>query len=315
MRNVFAELKRRRSYGVAAAFAVVTWVIIHLVSNFTPMQNLPGRTGTAEAAQQREAEAAQAAIQRPGTEFKDCTECPAMVVVPAGSFTMGSPASEAGREGDEGPQHQVTIPRALAIGKFEVTLAEWDACVSDGGCAGYRPSDDGWGRGNRPVIHVSWNDAQSYLTWVSRKAGKQYRLLSESEWEYAARAGTITPYFWGPTASHEYANYGTDACCVGLARGSDKWENTSPSGSFPPNGFGLYDMLGNVWEWTQDCQNGSYDGAPSDGSAWTAGDCGLRVLRGGSWFADPSFLRSAIRDWDTTGKRNYDSGFRVARTL
>jgi len=162
---------------------------------------------------------------------------------------------------------------------------------------------------------VSWNDVQSYVAWVSRKTGKQYRLLSESEWEYAARAGTVTPYFWGRPASHDFANYGNDTCCAGLAQGSDRWENTSPAGSFPPNAFGLHDMLGNVWEWTGDCQNGSYGGAPNDGAAWTAGDCGLRVLRGGSWFTDPAFLRSAIRDWDSAGDRNYDSGFRLARIV
>ena len=131
--------------------------------------------------------------------------------------------------------------------------------------------------------------------------------------EYAARAGTVTPYYWGPTANRDNANYGNDVCCMGQAKGSDKWENTSPVGSFPPNAFGLYDMLGNVWEWTADCQNGNYDAAPSDGGAWTAGDCSMRVLRGGSWFADPSFVRSAIRDWDAIGDRNYDGGFRVAR--
>jgi formylglycine-generating enzyme required for sulfatase activity len=315
MANFFAELKRRHIYGVPAACAVVLWGLVELLNSLTLTQNPSESIGTAEAAQHREAVVAQAAIQKPGTEFKDCTECPAMVVVPAGSFTMGSPASEAGRESDEGPQHQVTFSRALAVGKFEVTFAEWDACLSDGGCGAYRPSDDGWGRGNRPIIHVSWNDAQSYLSWVSRKTGKQYRLLSESEWEYAARAGTTTPFYWGGTASHDFANYGNDVCCIGLAQGSDKWENTSPVGSFPPNALGLYDMLGNVWEWTEDCQNGSYDGAPSDGSAWTAGDCSRHVLRGGSWFADPSFLRSAIRDWDSTGARKFDSGFRVARSF
>jgi formylglycine-generating enzyme required for sulfatase activity len=238
-----------------------------------------------------------------------------MVVVPAGSFTMGSPSSEAGRESDEGPEHQVTIANAFAVGKFEVTFAEWDACLSDGACDGYEPSDSGWGKGNRPVIHVSWNDAQSYLTWLSRKTGKQYRLLSESEWEYAARAGTTTPFHWGDTASHDNANYGNDVCCMGLAKGPDMWENTSPVGSFPPNAFGLYDMSGNVWEWTADCQNKGYDGAPSDGAAWSTGDCSMHVMRGGSWFSDPAFARSAIRDWDTSESRNYDGGFRVARVL
>src|SRR5262245_36876485 len=174
-------------------------------------------------------------------EFKDCAECPTMVVVPPGKFMMGTAESEPGHEKDESPLHEVTIPRALAIGKFEVTFAEWDACVADGGCDGYRPSDDGWGRGNRPVIHVSFNETQSYLAWLSRKSGQQYRLLSESEWEYAARAGTTTPYFWGNTASRDHANYGNDVCCSGLAQGADHWPNTSPEGSFPPNAFGLYD--------------------------------------------------------------------------
>jgi formylglycine-generating enzyme required for sulfatase activity len=286
MTNFLAQLKRRHLYGVAAACAVLALALVLLVNT-----------------------------QRPVTELKDCPECPAMVVVPEGSFTMGSPESEPGRADDEGPQHRVTIPQALAVGKFEVTFAEWDACVSDGGCGDYRPPDDGLGRGNRPVTRVSWNDAQSYLTWLSRKAGRPYRLLSEAEWEYAARAGTGTPFYWGRTASRDHANYGNDTCCAGLAQGADRWENTSPVGSFPPNGFGLHDMLGNAWEWTEDCQNASYEGAPNDGGAWIAGDCSLRVLRGGSWFTDPNFLRSAIRDWDTTEARNYDSGFRVARTF
>ena len=247
------------------------------------------------------------------TELKDCAECPVLVMVPPGRFMMGSPESQTGHEKDESPYHEVTIPNALAVGKFEVTFAEWDACVSDGGCGGYRPLDDGWGRDTRPVIHVSYNDAQSYLTWISAKTGKQYRLLSEAEWEYAARAGTATPYFWGGMASRSYANYGVDACCHGFAQGADKWENTAPVGSFPPNAFGLHDMLGNVSEWTLDCRNDRYDGAPSDGSAWTSGDCSVRVLRGGSWFSDPGYIRSAIRDWDAIGDRNYDSGFRVAR--
>jgi formylglycine-generating enzyme required for sulfatase activity len=248
-------------------------------------------------------------------EFKDCAECPQMVVVPPGKFMMGTPESEKGHEKDESPLHEVTIPRALGVGKFEVTFAEWDSCVADGGCDGYRPLDDGWGRGNRPVIHVSFNDTQSYLAWLNRKSGQQYRLLSESEWEYAGRAGTSTPYFWGTAASHDRANYGADACCSGFAQGTDRFENTAPAGSFPPNAFGLYDMLGNVSEWTNDCRNDRYDGAPNDGAAWTSGDCTVRVLRGGSWYSDPGFVRSAIRDWDSIGDRNYDGGFRVARAV
>ena len=287
MANFFAALNRRHIYLGGAAIAVVASVFI-----------MQGEAGAPQV-----------------TEVKDCPECPVLVMVPPGRFNMGTSESEEGHEKDESPLHEVTIPRALAVGKFEVTFAEWDACVADGACGGYRPSDDGWGRGTRPVIHVSFNDTQSYLTWLSGKTGRQYRLLSESEWEYAARAGTATPYFWGARVSRDQANYGSDACCMGFAQGADRWENTAPAGSFPPNGFGLHDMSGNVWEWTLDCRNERYDGAPSDGSAWTSGNCSVRVMRGGSWFSDPGFVRSAIRDYDSVGDRNYDGGFRVARVF
>lgn len=251
----------------------------------------------------------------PVGNFRDCDECPEMVTVPAGSFVMGSPADEEGRRDDEGPQRTVTIGRAFAVGKFEVTFAEWDACVAGGGCNGYRPEDQGWGRGNRPVINVSWNDAQAYVQWLSNRTGKRYRLLSEAEWEYAARARTTTAYPWDQSASHESANYGMDLCCGGLAQGSDSWLYTAPVGSFPANGFGLYDMHGNVLEWTEDCYNGSYAGASSDGSAPRSGDCSIRVLRGGSWFSLPRGLRSAFRAWNYPTARDVYNGFRLARTL
>ena len=255
-----------------------------------------------------------------GESFRDCPECPEMVVVPAGSFMMGSPASEAGRDTDEGPQHRVMIARPFAVGKFEVTFAEWDACVAAGGCK-HSPGDAGWGRGKRPVIDVSWNDiTKEYLPWLSRKTGKTYRLLTEAEWEYAAR-GVISAsapskrYWWGDQASHEYANYGKDQCCDGHKQGRDQWVNTAPVGQFPANPFGLHDMHGNVWEWVQDCWNANYSDASSDGSAWTTGDCSLRVLRGGSWVNDPQYLHSAIRLRDHPDYRDYDFGFRLARTL
>jgi formylglycine-generating enzyme required for sulfatase activity len=239
-----------------------------------------------------------------------------MVVVPAGSFTMGSPASEAGRDDDEDPQHLVTIPEPFAVGRYEVMFAEWDACVADGGCDAYRPDDEGWGRGDRPVINVSWDDAQFYVGWLSRKTGRRYRLLSESEWEYAARSGTETAYWWGSRASHEYANYGMDECCGGRVSGQDRWEHTSPVGSFAANGFGLHDMLGNVWEWVEDCWHGSYSSAPDDGSAWTTGgNCGGRVLRGGSWSVNPRGLRAANRYGNYPDDPNYNDGFRIARTF
>ncbi|WP_420463599.1 formylglycine-generating enzyme family protein [Candidatus Palauibacter sp.] len=248
----------------------------------------------------------------PGDVFSDCSGCPQMVVVPAGTFRMGSPASEEGRYDDEGPQHSVTIPAPFAVGVYEVTFAEWDACVRTGGCGGYAPADEGWGRGNRPVMNVSWDNAQTYVSWLSQQTGQRYRLLSEAEWEYVARAGSRTARYWGASESGQcrYANGDDDyvSCTDGHAY-------TAPVGSFAPNVFGLYDVLGNVWEWTQDCSNGSYAGAPTDGSAWQSGECGGRVLRGGSWIITPRFLRSAYRNGLTTGLRNYLNGFRVARTL
>ena len=244
----------------------------------------------------------------PGTIVRDCEQCPEMVVVPAGRFRMGGDYS------DEQPVHEVTIAIPFAAGKYEVTFAEWDACVAAGGCT-HRPDDEGWGRGSRPVINVSWKDAQEYVSWLSRKTGKTYRLLSEAEWEYVARAGTTTEYWWGNEADHAHANYGSDECCEGMAAGKDRWEHTSPVGSFKPNAFGLYDTAGNVYEWVEDCQNDSYAGAPGDGRAWTSGSCDERVRRGGSWGNTPRVIRSAYRVRDGSGSRGYDSGFRVARTL
>ena len=234
-----------------------------------------------------------------GEKFRDCPECPEMVVVREGRFRMGSTAGD----DDERPVHEVTIARQFAVGVHEVTFAEWDACVSDGGCGGYRPDDVGWGRGERPAINVSWNDAKAYVRWLSGRTGEAYRLLSESEWEYVARAGTTGPYHFGLSLSSSQANYGNN-------RGE-----TVPVGSYPANAFGLHDVHGNVWEWVEDCWNDSYHGAPSDGSAWESGECGRRVLRGGSWSLIPGFLRSAYRNWLTSGLRDVYYGFRVARTL
>ena len=245
---------------------------------------------------------------QPGAVLRDCNECPEMVVVPAGRFRMGGDYS------DEQPVHEVTIAAPFAAGKYEVTFAEWDTCVAAGGCT-HRPDDEGWGRGSRPVINVSWKDAQEYVAWLSRKTGKTYRLLSEAEWEYVARAGTTTEYWWGNEADHAHANYGSDECCRGMAAGADRWVNTSPVGSFEPNAFGLLDTAGNVYEWVEDCWHDSYAGAPADGSAWTSGNCDRHVVRGGSWYDNPWYLRSASRYRYSTGFRNDTFGFRVARTL
>ena len=255
----------------------------------------------AEEKQQAEAEV------KPGHMFRDCAECPEMVVVPTGTFIMGSPASEPERLDTEGPQRPVTIARPIAVGRYEVTFAEWDACVSAGGCS-YAPHDGsvgfglGFGRGKRPVINVSWDDTKQYVSWINGKVGKQvYRLLTEAEWEYAARAGATTPYAFGATLSERLAQFSAD--------------RTAPVGSFPPNEFGLSDMHGNVSEWVQDCWNGSYERAPTDGSGWTTGECGRRVVRGGAWMHPQRYLRAAYRDANSSDARGYLLGFRLARTL
>ena len=244
----------------------------------------------------------------PGETFQDCAECPKMVVVPSGRFTMGSSRGEAGHEDDEEPLRRVRIDYRFAVGVYEVTFAEWYACLDAGGCGNHVPDDMRWGRGNRPVINVSWNDAQSYVSWLSARTGKTYRLLSESEWEYVARAGTETAYSWGDSIGVNRAN------CDGCGSAWDD-EMPAPVGSFEANAWGVYDMHGNVWEWVEDCWNVSYEGAPADGSAWESGDCSARVLRGGSWDYSPRKLRSAFRFLSSTVSRYDYLGFRVARSF
>jgi formylglycine-generating enzyme required for sulfatase activity len=247
---------------------------------------------------------------KPGESFREyAKDCPEMVVVPAGEFTMGSPPGEKGRDDNEGPQHRVMIARPFAVSKFAVTFADWDACVSDGGCPQEgRANDAGWGRGERPVINVSWDDAKAYVAWLSRMTGKAYRLLTEAEYEYAARAGTTTAYPWGDEIGKDNAN------CNGC--GSDWLRQTALVGSFAPNAFGLYDMSGNVWVWVEDCYHNNYDGAPADGSAWTAGDCKNPVFRGGAWNLAPQTLRSASRSRAISADfRSHNLGLRIGRTL
>jgi formylglycine-generating enzyme required for sulfatase activity len=251
---------------------------------------------------------------KPKDAFKECATCPEMVVVPAGSFTMGSPESEPGRSYDESPQHAVTLARQLAVGRFAVTFDEWDACVADGGCNGYKPSDQGWGRARRPVINVSWDDAKAYMAWLSKKIGKAYRLLSEAEREYVTRAGTTTPFWWGSSISTSQANYDGNYTYGGGAKGEYR-AKTLPVDSFQPNPWGLYQVHGNVWEWVEDCWQDNYNGAPTDGSARTSGDCHFRVLRVGSWNNSPQSLRAANRIRLTSGNRSDLIGFRVGRTL
>jgi formylglycine-generating enzyme required for sulfatase activity len=257
-----------------------------------------------------------------GEPFRECAkDCPEMVVIPPGEFWMGSPDGEG--DDNEHPRHKVKIDKPLAVGKFEVTWDEWEACVKMRGCDGNQTDDGGFGRGRRPLIYVSWLQATDYVKWLTLMTGRPYRLLSEAEWEYAARGVTSAdkshqPYPWGDEASHEYANYGTDQCCNGRTEGRDTWFYTAPAGKFPPNAFGLHDMHGNVWEWVEDIWHDNYRGAPVDGRAWTEGEgkaASRRVVRGGSWDNNPRDLRSATRSKDATSSRGDVQGFRVGREL
>lgn len=245
--------------------------------------------------------------------FADCTDCPEMVVVPAGAFTMGSPADEPYR-GAENP-HRVSIAAPFAISKYEITFAQWDACVADGGCGGYKPDDLGWGRDKHPVINVSWNDAKAYAAWLSKKTGKQYRLPSESEWEYAARAGTATPFAFGATITTAQANYdGTSSYGDGPA--GENRERTVAVGSFPANAFGLHDMHGNVWEWIEDCWSDEYTAdTPANGAPLQRPDCMGRVMRGGSWEDHPSDVRSAARVGSSQDDQFWSDGIRIVRVM
>ena len=244
--------------------------------------------------------------------IRDCAQCPEMVTIPAGTFLMGSPASEKHRGAET--QHPVTIAAAFAVSRFEITFAQWDACVADGGCDGYRPEAP-WGRGRMPVVNVNWRNAKAYAAWLSRKTGERYRLLSEAEWEYAARGGSTTPFTAGPTLSAKDANFDagqkTDLNPRGPMRG-----RTTAVGAFKANAFGLHDVHGNVWEWVEDCWNDNYGPAlPADGKPALTGDCDGHVLRGGSWEDGAADVRLAARVASAAGERSWSDGIRIAREL
>lgn len=223
-----------------------------------------------------------------------------MIVIPAGSFVMGSPPDEPGHTFAEAPRHRVRIAR-FALGRTEVTFAQWDACAAAGGCARYRPSDHGWGRGTHPAIDVSLFDALRYARWLSARTGRTYRLPTEAEWEYAARAGTRTAYWTGATMSTADASFASS--------------RTRRVATFAPNAFGVHDTSGNVAEWTADCIHYDYRGAPADGRAWTDGNCAEHVVRGGSWASDARLVRSAMRFGLDARDRSWFVGFRIAASL
>lgn len=239
-------------------------------------------------------------IPEPGEIFRDCDACPEMVVVPAGEFRMGSSATAYER-----PEHRVTIASPFAVGRREITFDDWDLCAP--AACKYRPNDRGWGRGSHPVIDVSWNDAHAFIAWLSQKTGKKYRLLSESEWEYVARAGTSSPFWWGRAAASGAAN------CQDCS--SAPLRQTLPAGSLRPNPFGLFDVAGNAAEWVEDCWNDTYRGAPADGAAWIAGQCTQRGIRGGSFASGTNIVRSSARFKYDQDVRYYTNGFRIARDL
>ena len=246
---------------------------------------------------------------QPGETFVDCPRCPPMVVIPEGEFVMGSPPDELLRAPNEGPQHRVSVPR-FALARTEVTFDQYRHCVEAGACS-YLPRDEGWGQGERPVINVSMENAGSYVRWLSDLTGKRYRLPSEAEWEYAARGGTTTQFHTGECLNSLQANFDARRP-VGDCPAGDRVGKTLPVASFPPNPFGLHDMHGNVREWTLDCWNPGYEGAPTDGSAWIEGDCSRAVLRGGSWRNAAGKLRSASRTRPSGAFHNDHTGFRPA---
>lgn len=253
--------------------------------------------------------------------LSDCEQCPDMAVIEPGSFRMGAEGQRRGflvRLGlMQSRRREVTIDYAFAVSRSEISFDQWDACVADGGCGGHVPQDEGWGRADRPVIHVSWEDAQAYAAWLSQKTGARYRLLSAAEWEYAARAGADGAYAWGERPDRDMMNFGGPDCppCTGETGGRDVWLETAPVAQFPANAFGLYDMSGNVYEWVEDCHT-LVGEAPDNGAAVTAADpCEARVIRGGAWYSDPGRVRVDYVAYNVPTKRDRVIGFRVARDM
>lgn len=286
---------------------------------------------------------AQTAATIPGGVMRDCAECPEMVVVPAGRFEMGSPASAVGRDPDEGPPRTVTLSRNFAVSKFEVTRQQFGQFIRDTGrvaannCSVWtgtraeRIPGKGWQdtnfpqNDNHPVVCVSWDDAKSYVAWIAKKTGQPYRLLSEAEWEYAARATATSDYSFGDNADDTCQHGNVADLTARDAGGAATWTyancrdgfgiGTAPVGSFPANAFGLHDLHGNAWEWVEDCYHNSYAGAPSDGSAWTAGECTLHVDRGGGWYNNRGSNRSTERASYPPANNSGNLGLRLARDI
>ena len=237
-----------------------------------------------------------------GIPFRDCPECPEMVVLPKGAFVMGGDVTE-----EEQPKHPVFMKKAFAFPRFEITFDEWEACLKAGACT-HNPHDHDWGRGRQPVVNVDYFMAEGFAKWLSQRTGKRYRLPSEAEWEYAARAGTTTNYWFGDDAGKEDLN-------CRKCKGAWPDHRNAPVGQYKPNPWGVYDMHGNAYEWTADCWTGDYTGAPRDGSARRDGDCSLRAIRGGSWYYFSRQSRSASRAKNPAAVKSYWLSFRVVREI
>ncbi|GEP08601.1 hypothetical protein MGN01_04460 [Methylobacterium gnaphalii] len=296
-----AFAKTRNAVAKATAGRQVPLVSSSLTSDFYITANVPAVAPSAAGATADGDGAVKEASPQAGETFRDCDTCPELVVVPSGEFAMGSTDSEF-----EKPQHRVVLAKPFAVGRYEVTFAQWDACAAAKACRA-DIDDHGFGRADRPVIDVSWDEAQAFVKWLSSQTKQTYRLPTEAEWEYAARAGSRSVFPWGATVGNAKAN--CDDCSGNPAR------TTLPVGSFRPNAFGLFDTAGNAAEWVDDCWNGSYRSAPSDGSSWRTGQCQMRVLRGGAFANKASAVRSSARFRYDRDVRYYTNGFRVARDL
>ncbi|MGE0596248.1 MAG: SUMF1/EgtB/PvdO family nonheme iron enzyme [Hyphomonadaceae bacterium] len=308
-RQKFARLARRVGWTSGALAAAVALIFFSPVAlRFVDEQlNLRGDADasapSAPVVQEAPSSLAQITVPqtRAGETFRDCALCPEMVVLPGGLFVMGSANNEAGRGRDEGPQREVSVA-PFAVGRYEVTFAQWDACLAGGGCNGFSPQDRGWGRGDQPVVGVSWQDAQAYLDWLNEQAGGlRYRLLTEAEWEYAARAGAMSPYAFGDRLTAEQATFRT--------------RRPNAVGAHQANAFQVFDLHGNVSEWVEDCYAPNYQLAPIDGAAVQADNCRQRIHRGGGYADQPALLRAAARRAAAADLRAPGVGFRVARSI
>jgi formylglycine-generating enzyme required for sulfatase activity len=289
--TAISTARRRPRHIVALAFAGALLLGLAAAPGAPATAQTPGGSLLAKAA------------QKSGKPFKECDECPEMVVIPPGNYWMGRDDGKS----VETPAVPVAILKSFALSRFEITWDQWLACVEAGPCT-HIPSDHHWGRGRQPIMNITWQDAQDYVGFLRARTGQPYRLPAEAEWEYAARAGTDTFFPWGDEAGTYNAN---------CRKCGTPWDGqgNAPVGTFKPNAFGLYDMHGNVWEWTEDCWSPTHDGAPTIARPRTDGDCERRVIRSGSWYYIPRLMASTYRDRHPAKLFSYNIGIRVARDL